>query len=131
MLYIIFTQWNTIQYNTEWENFLKNVINSPYLKLFDSETLGVGPREGQIFLRSIGDSNLSQMRIWHVSYHVKLRTPTKFLKSREQNIFYKRLLLCEDWEISIFSKMIFVEGYSRQVVAFQYHSWVCFICVKI
>ena len=41
----------------------KNVINSPYLKPFDSEALGVGPREGQIFLRSIGDSNLSQMKI--------------------------------------------------------------------
>lgn len=60
----------------------------------------------KFFLRSLGDSNLSQMRIWHFSYHVKLRTPTKFLKSLEQNIFHKRLLLCEDWEISICSKMI-------------------------
>ena len=27
----------------------KKSANSPYFKPFDSETLGVGPREGQIF----------------------------------------------------------------------------------
>ena len=31
------------------ETFFKKVTNPPYLKPFDSETLGVGPREGQMF----------------------------------------------------------------------------------